>query len=79
MSGCVSNTKEVGYLTADRRPSAENYYQHTKNLLRVLKGAWNLCCDSQEQRTAFIVTGQYWKTDQESKRVAVANGDINKP
>ena len=31
MGGCIRDTKKVDNLTADRRPSAENYYQHAED------------------------------------------------
>ena len=31
MGGCIRDTEKVDNLTADRRPSVENYYRHAED------------------------------------------------
>ena len=31
MGGCIRDMEKVDNLTADRRPSAKNYYRHVEN------------------------------------------------
>jgi hypothetical protein len=51
MRGCIRDTKEVGNLTADRKPSAENYYEY--NLRRVQE--WHVQLSKGESKGELII------------------------
>ena len=64
MRGCIRDGKEVGNLTAGRR---DHRLKIISTRLRELNDTWNLYYGGPKQRTTFIVSGQYWKANQENK------------